>query len=47
MEPVILADRQDGKPLGKDGPLRLAVGCDLKPARSAHNVVEIDVLRLP
>jgi hypothetical protein len=46
-EPVILADREDGKPLGKDGPLRLAVGGDLKPARSARSVVEIDVLRLP
>ena len=44
---VILADRQDGQPLGKDGPFRLAVGGDLKPARSARNVVEIDVLRLP
>ncbi len=45
--PVILADRQDGKPLGKDGPFRLAVGGDLKPARSARNVAEIDVLHLP
>jgi hypothetical protein len=45
--PVILADRDDGKPLGKDGPFRLAVGGDLKPARSARSVVEIDVLRLP
>ncbi len=44
---VILADKEDGKPLGKDGPFRLAVGGDLKPARSARNVVEIDVLRLP
>jgi hypothetical protein len=31
---LILADRQDGKPLGKDGPFRLAVGGDLTPARS-------------
>ena len=45
--PVILADKEDGKPLGKDGPFRLAVGGDLRPARSARNVVEIDVLRLP
>ena len=45
--PVILAYKQDGKPLGKDGPFRLAVGGDLKPARSARNVIEIDVLRLP
>jgi hypothetical protein len=47
MGPVILADKEDGKPLGKDGPFRLAVGGDLKPARSARSVVEIDVLRLP
>ncbi len=46
-EPVILADRQDGQPLGKDGPFRLVVGGDLRPARAAHGVVEIDVLRLP
>jgi len=46
-DPVILVDRQDGKPLGKDGPFRLAVGGDLKPARSARSVIEIDVLRLP
>jgi hypothetical protein len=45
--PVILADKENGKPLGKDGPFRLAVGGDLKPARSARGVVEIDVLRLP
>ncbi len=46
-DPVILADKEDGKPLGHDGPFRLAVGGDLKPARAARNVVEIDVLRLP
>jgi hypothetical protein len=45
--PVILATTADGKPLGKDGPFRLAVGGDLKPARAARTVVEIDVLRLP
>ena len=46
-DPVILADKQDGKPLDKDGPFRLVVGGDLKPARAARNVVEIDVMRLP
>jgi hypothetical protein len=46
-DPVILATREDGKLLGKDGPYRLAVGGELRPARSARNVVEIDVLRLP
>ncbi len=45
--PVILADRQDGAPLGQDGPFRLVVGGDLRPARSAREVVEIDLLRLP
>ena len=45
--PAILADRQDGGPLGKDGPFRLAVGGDLRPARAVRSVVEIDVLRLP
>ena len=45
--PVILADKEGGAPLGKDGPFRLGVGGDLRPARSARNVVEIDVLRLP
>jgi hypothetical protein len=46
-EPVILADRQDGQPLGKDGPFRLVAGGDLRPARAAQGVVEIDVQRLP
>jgi hypothetical protein len=46
-DPVILADRQDGFPLGADGPFRLVVGGDLRAARSARSVVEIDVLRLP
>jgi hypothetical protein len=45
--PVILAHQQGGAPLGKDGQFRLGVGGDLRPARSARDVVEIDVLHLP
>jgi hypothetical protein len=45
---VILADETaEGVPLGeKDGPFRLVVGGDLKPARSERNVVAIEVRRL-
>jgi len=44
---VILADRADGAPLGpEEGPFRLVVEGDLRPARSARNVVRIEVLRL-
>lgn len=43
---VILADRADGGPLKDDGPFRLVVEGDLRPARSARNVVKIEVLRL-
>lgn len=45
-EHVILADRADGAPLGADGPFRLVVEGDLRPARSARNVEQIEVLRL-
>ena len=45
---VILADATaQTLPLGdKDGPFRLVVDGDLKPARSARNVVSIEVRRL-
>lgn len=43
---VILADRADGVALKDDGPFRLVVEGDLRPARSARNVVKIEVLRL-
>jgi len=43
---VILADSADGAPLGADGPFRLVVEGDLRPARSARNVERIEVLRL-
>jgi hypothetical protein len=45
-EHVILADRADGAPLAGDGPFRLVVGGDLRPARSARNVARIEILRL-
>ena len=41
---VIIADTMDGKPIGdKDGPLRLVVTEDKRPARSVHNLVSIEV----
>jgi hypothetical protein len=44
---VILADATaDGTPLGADGPFRLVIDGDLKPARSERNVVSIEVRRL-
>jgi hypothetical protein len=44
---IIVADRADGAPLGaKDGPFKLVVEGDLRPARSARMVREIEVQRL-
>ncbi len=43
---IILADREDGARLRADGPFRLVVEGDLRPARAARNVVRIEVLRL-
>ena len=44
---IILADKADGAPLsGKDGALKLVAEGDLRPARSARMVTEIEVLRL-
>jgi hypothetical protein len=44
---VILADEADGKPLAaEDGPYRLIVEGDLRPARSARMVTKIEVRRL-
>jgi DMSO/TMAO reductase YedYZ molybdopterin-dependent catalytic subunit len=46
--PVVLADRVDGRPLaGSDGPLRLVVPGDLRPARSVRGVVRIEVRSAP
>jgi hypothetical protein len=44
---IILADSTaEGAPLDKDGPFRLVIDGDLKPARSERNVVAIEVRRL-
>ncbi len=44
---VILADRIDGAPISaEDGPFRLIVEGDLRPARSARQVARIEVRRL-
>ncbi len=41
---VIIADTMDGKPIGdKDGPFRLVVTEDKRPARCVHNLVAIEV----
>jgi len=42
--PVILADEVDGKPLdAKEGPYRLIIGGELKPARSVRMVTTIEL----
>jgi hypothetical protein len=44
---IILADKADGAALGgKDGTFKLVAEGDLRPARSARMVSEIEVLRL-
>ena len=41
---VIVADSMDGKPLdAKNGPYKLVVTEDKRPARSVHNLVSIEV----
>lgn len=41
---VIVADTMDGKPIGdKDGPFRLVVTEDKRPARCVHNLVSIEL----
>jgi hypothetical protein len=41
---VIVADAMDGKPLdAKNGPFKLVVTEDKRPARSVHNLVSIEV----
>jgi DMSO/TMAO reductase YedYZ molybdopterin-dependent catalytic subunit len=45
---AILADAKDGKPLDdKDGPLRVIVPGDRRPARWVRQVIAIDLLRAP
>jgi hypothetical protein len=44
---IIVADRADGAPLSaKEGPFKLVVEGDLRPARGARQVIAIKVLRL-
>jgi hypothetical protein len=45
--PVLVADHEAGKPLAADqGPYRLVVGDDIRPARSARQVTRIEVVDL-
>jgi len=41
---VIVADSKDGQPLGKDGPYRLIVPSDKRPARWERNVRSIELV---
>jgi hypothetical protein len=41
---VILADTQDGHPIAKDGPYRIVVPGDKRPARWIRNVTTIEVI---
>lgn len=43
---IILADRDAAGPLKDDGPFRIVVEDDLRPARSARMVETIEVIRL-
>ena len=41
---ILVADQLDGKPLdAKEGPFKLVVGEDQRPARSVHNLVKIEL----
>jgi hypothetical protein len=43
-QPIILADQENGKPLdARQGPYRLVIGGELKPARSVYAVTEIEL----
>jgi hypothetical protein len=41
---VLVADSQDGKPIGVDGPLKMVVTGEKRPARWVRNLVTIRVL---
>ncbi|GFZ91783.1 molybdopterin-dependent oxidoreductase [Dyella caseinilytica] len=43
-EQVMLADTQDGHPIAKDGPYRIVVPGDKRPARWIRNVTTIEVI---
>jgi hypothetical protein len=43
-QPVIVADQENGKPLdSRQGPYRLVIGGELKPARSVYQVIQIEL----
>ena len=45
---TIVADKEDGKPLSaKDGPFKLVVEGDLRPARSVRGLVGLELKPLP
>ena len=45
---VIVADAEDGRPLGaKDGPFKLVVDGDKRPARSARMLASLELVALP
>jgi hypothetical protein len=47
-DPAVLADRCDGAPMAApEGPFRVIVPGDLRPARSARQVTSLTLLRLP
>ena len=41
---VIVADSENGKPLGADGPLKLVATRETHPARWVRNLVAVEVL---
>lgn len=44
---IIIADRADGAPLGaKEGPFKLVIEGDLRPARSARMVISLSLIRV-
>ena len=44
---VILADREDGQPIAKDGPFKLVNTEDTRPARWVRNVASIQLSSIP
>jgi hypothetical protein len=43
---IIIADRADGAPLGpKDGPFKLVIEGDLRPARGVRMVTSVSLIR--
>jgi hypothetical protein len=44
---VIVADREDGQPMAKDGPFKLVNTEDKRPARWVRNLVSIQMRSIP